>query len=79
MNTVKLPTQGTVFDYYLDLQTRRFLPWSETVPVFDMEPSTPLQVQQKHGIMYVCMQKLMQKTQTFRSSLKQTMDKKHKT
>uniref|UniRef100_A0A3P8V3P1 Dynein axonemal heavy chain 11 n=1 Tax=Cynoglossus semilaevis TaxID=244447 RepID=A0A3P8V3P1_CYNSE len=43
MNTVKLPTQGTVFDYYLDLQTRRFLPWSETVPVFDMEPSTPLQ------------------------------------
>uniref|UniRef100_A0A672GEB4 Dynein axonemal heavy chain 11 n=1 Tax=Salarias fasciatus TaxID=181472 RepID=A0A672GEB4_SALFA len=43
MKTVKLPAQGTVFDYYLDHQTRRFLPWSETVPPFEMETSTPLQ------------------------------------
>uniref|UniRef100_A0A672ZPD5 Dynein, axonemal, heavy chain 11 n=1 Tax=Sphaeramia orbicularis TaxID=375764 RepID=A0A672ZPD5_9TELE len=43
MKTVKLPAQGTVFDYYLDPQTRRFLPWTDTVPVFEMDTSTPLQ------------------------------------
>ncbi|KAG7242136.1 hypothetical protein INR49_024182, partial [Caranx melampygus] len=43
MKAVKLPAQGTVFDYYLDPQTRRFLPWSDTVPPFEMETGTPLQ------------------------------------
>ncbi|CAB1446422.1 unnamed protein product, partial [Pleuronectes platessa] len=43
MKTVKLPAQGTVFDYHLDPQTRRFLPWSDTVPPFEMETCTPLQ------------------------------------
>ncbi|KAM7383622.1 hypothetical protein PAMP_003257 [Pampus punctatissimus] len=43
MKTVKLPTQGTVFDYYLDPQTRRFLPWSDTVPPLEMETCRPLQ------------------------------------
>ncbi|XP_042345657.1 dynein axonemal heavy chain 11 [Plectropomus leopardus] len=43
MKTVKLPAQGTVFDYYLDPNTRRFLPWSDTVPQFEMETCTPLQ------------------------------------
>lgn len=44
MKTVKLPAQGTVFDYYLDPLSRRFLPWSDRVPTFNMEPDTPLQV-----------------------------------
>ncbi|XP_047455882.1 dynein axonemal heavy chain 11 [Mugil cephalus] len=43
MKTVKLPAQGTVFDYYLDHQTRRFLPWSDTVPLFEMDTCGPLQ------------------------------------
>ncbi|XP_034084207.1 dynein heavy chain 11, axonemal [Gymnodraco acuticeps] len=43
MKTVKLPAQGSVFDYYLDPQTKRFLPWSDTVPPFEMETCTPLQ------------------------------------
>ncbi|TNN78389.1 Dynein heavy chain 11, axonemal [Liparis tanakae] len=43
MKTVKLPAQGTVFDSFLDPQTRRFLPWSDTVPPFEMETCTPLQ------------------------------------
>ncbi|XP_068613056.1 dynein axonemal heavy chain 11 [Brachionichthys hirsutus] len=42
MKTVKLPAQGTVFDYYLDPQTKRFLPWSDTVPPFEMETCTTL-------------------------------------
>ena len=44
MKAVKLPAQGTVFDYFLDPVTRRFLPWSHRVPVFHTEPHTPLQV-----------------------------------
>lgn len=44
MKTVKLPAQGTVFDYYLEPQSRKFLPWSDLVPPFEMEPQTPLQV-----------------------------------
>uniref|UniRef100_A0A3Q3ETL8 Dynein axonemal heavy chain 11 n=1 Tax=Labrus bergylta TaxID=56723 RepID=A0A3Q3ETL8_9LABR len=43
MKTVKLPAQGTVFDYYLEPQTKRFLPWSDTVPPFEMETCVPLQ------------------------------------
>ncbi|XP_066570660.1 dynein axonemal heavy chain 11 [Amia ocellicauda] len=43
MKTVKFPSQGTVFDYYLDLETRKFLPWSDKVPRFVMEPETSLQ------------------------------------
>ncbi|XP_074510014.1 dynein axonemal heavy chain 11 [Sebastes fasciatus] len=43
MKTVKLPAPGTVFDYYLDPQSRRFMPWTDTVPPFEMETFTPLQ------------------------------------
>ncbi|MED6290068.1 Dynein heavy chain 11, axonemal, partial [Characodon lateralis] len=43
MRTVKLPTQGTVFDYYLDHETKRFLPWGDIVPGFEIESHTPLQ------------------------------------
>ncbi|XP_072536739.1 dynein axonemal heavy chain 11 [Salminus brasiliensis] len=43
MKSVKLPAHATVFDFYLDPQTRRFVPWAEKVPSFQMEPDTPLQ------------------------------------
>uniref|UniRef100_A0A667Y5V4 Dynein axonemal heavy chain 11 n=1 Tax=Myripristis murdjan TaxID=586833 RepID=A0A667Y5V4_9TELE len=42
MKAVKLPAQGTVFDYYLDPLTKRFLPWSDTVPPFEANCDTPL-------------------------------------
>ncbi|GAA6066506.1 dynein axonemal heavy chain 11 isoform X1, partial [Tachysurus ichikawai] len=44
MRSIKLPAHGSVFDYYLDPQTRRFLPWAEKIPSFHMEPDKPLQV-----------------------------------
>lgn len=44
MKTVKFPVQGSVFDYYLDPRSRRFLPWTDRVPAFEMEPDTPVQV-----------------------------------
>nr|XP_055065627.1 dynein axonemal heavy chain 11 isoform X2 [Misgurnus anguillicaudatus] len=43
MKTVKFPAQGSVFDYYLDPHSRRFLPWTDRIPTFEMEPDTPVQ------------------------------------
>ncbi|KAL7886390.1 hypothetical protein AOLI_G00041110 [Acnodon oligacanthus] len=43
MKSVKLPAHGSVFDFYLDPQTRRFSLWSDKVPSFQMEPDIPLQ------------------------------------
>ncbi|KAG7469713.1 hypothetical protein MATL_G00131750 [Megalops atlanticus] len=43
MKAVKFPAQGSVFDYYLDPLTRRFLPWGDRVPPFEMEADTSLQ------------------------------------
>ncbi|XP_076826869.1 dynein axonemal heavy chain 11 [Brachyhypopomus gauderio] len=43
MKTIKLPAHGSVFDYYLDPCTRRFLPWADKIPPLHMEPDTPVQ------------------------------------
>ncbi|KAJ8966353.1 hypothetical protein NQ317_001278, partial [Molorchus minor] len=41
--TVKFPTGGTVFDYFIDSETKQFLPWSESINRFELDPDTPLQ------------------------------------
>jgi dynein heavy chain len=41
--TVKFPTGGTVFDYYIDTETKRFLPWNDRMPVYEFDPEIPLQ------------------------------------
>ncbi|XP_024080370.1 dynein beta chain, ciliary isoform X1 [Cimex lectularius] len=41
--TVKFPSAGTVFDYYIDSETKEFVPWSEKVPRFELDPDMPLQ------------------------------------
>ncbi|KAM7123899.1 LOW QUALITY PROTEIN: dynein axonemal heavy chain 11 [Ciconia maguari] len=43
MKAVKFPSYGTVFDYYLDLETRKFLPWVDKVLSPDVDPAAPLQ------------------------------------
>ncbi|XP_035866411.1 dynein heavy chain 11, axonemal isoform X1 [Phyllostomus discolor] len=43
MKAVKIPSQGTVFDYYLDHTTKKFLPWTDKIPKFTMDPDLPLQ------------------------------------
>ncbi|CAK8683563.1 unnamed protein product [Clavelina lepadiformis] len=40
---VKFPSTGTVFDFCIDPATRKFLPWSERVPKFEMDPDLPIQ------------------------------------
>ncbi|XP_075803650.1 dynein axonemal heavy chain 11 [Microtus pennsylvanicus] len=42
MKVVKFPSQGTIFDYYLDHKTKKFLPWTDKVPPFSMDVDAPL-------------------------------------
>ncbi|KAM8934084.1 dynein axonemal heavy chain 11-like [Pelodytes ibericus] len=43
MRTIKFPSFGTVFDYFIDPETKKFSPWAERIPEFDMAPDVPLQ------------------------------------
>lgn len=42
--TVKFPAQGTIFDYYINPETKKFEPWSKLIPQFEFDPEMPLQV-----------------------------------
>lgn len=42
--SVKFPSQGTVFDYYIDPETKKFEHWSKRVAKFELDPEIPLQV-----------------------------------
>ncbi|TSL75253.1 Dynein heavy chain 17, axonemal [Bagarius yarrelli] len=46
--TVKFPTEGTVFDYFIDKDSKQFLPWTERVPKFILDPEIPLQASLVH-------------------------------
>uniref|UniRef100_G1PVX8 Dynein axonemal heavy chain 9 n=2 Tax=Myotis lucifugus TaxID=59463 RepID=G1PVX8_MYOLU len=41
--TIKFPSQGTIFDYYIDSETKKFEPWSTLIPQFEFDPEMPLQ------------------------------------
>jgi dynein heavy chain, axonemal len=41
--TIKYPATGTVFDYYIDPETKKFEPWTKLVPQFQFDPDLPLQ------------------------------------
>ncbi|XP_063817028.1 dynein axonemal heavy chain 9 isoform X3 [Pseudophryne corroboree] len=41
--TIKFPSQGTVFDYYIDSESKKFEPWSKLIPKFEYDPEMPLQ------------------------------------
>lgn len=44
---VKFPSAGHVFNYYIDPETKRFMPWTEKVVKFELDSEIPLQVNQK--------------------------------
>uniref|UniRef100_A0A8C5X999 Dynein axonemal heavy chain 17 n=2 Tax=Malurus TaxID=55806 RepID=A0A8C5X999_9PASS len=46
--TIKFPSQGTIFDYYIDPETKKFSPWDERVPEFELDPEVPLQAAVVH-------------------------------
>ncbi|RDD42081.1 Dynein beta chain, ciliary [Trichoplax sp. H2] len=41
--TIKFPSAATVFDYQVDRETKKFVPWAEKVPKFEFDPELPLQ------------------------------------
>ena len=41
--TIKYPSSGTVFDYFIDQETKKFLPWSEKLKSYTHDPDMPLQ------------------------------------
>ena len=46
--TVKFPGAGTVFDYYIDPETKKFEPWTKRVSKFELDPDQPLQAALVH-------------------------------
>uniref|UniRef100_A0A3B3Y5N1 AAA+ ATPase domain-containing protein n=1 Tax=Poecilia mexicana TaxID=48701 RepID=A0A3B3Y5N1_9TELE len=55
MRAVKFPSQGSVFDYYIDSETKKFTPWSEKMVPFELEPDVPLQVLLVHTPETICL------------------------
>nr|CAD7441488.1 unnamed protein product [Timema bartmani] len=41
--SIKFPPQGTVFDYYIDTESKQFVAWTERLPRFNLDPDVPLQ------------------------------------
>lgn len=41
--TVKFPAQGTIFNYYVDKETKQFLPWNNLVQGYELDIEIPLQ------------------------------------
>ena len=39
---IKLPTKGSVFDFFVDKATLKFTPWAQVVPSITYESSTPM-------------------------------------
>lgn len=42
--TIKIPSVGTVFNYFVDPELKQFRPWSDLTSSFDFNPEIPLQV-----------------------------------
>jgi dynein heavy chain len=40
--TIKFPTNGSVFDYYIRSNDKKFVSWSDLVPKFEFDPELPL-------------------------------------
>ncbi|XP_026835009.1 dynein beta chain, ciliary isoform X2 [Drosophila erecta] len=40
---VKFPSSGTIFSFYIDHETKKFLPWTNLVPQFELDMDLPLQ------------------------------------
>ncbi|KAL3857821.1 hypothetical protein ACJMK2_012454, partial [Sinanodonta woodiana] len=46
--TIKFPAQGTVFDYFIDPESKKFEPWTKRVEKFELDPDVPLQATLVH-------------------------------
>ena len=44
---VKFPTTGTLFDYYIDHDQKKWEPWTKKMVPFEFDPDVPLQVRHR--------------------------------
>lgn len=42
--TIKFPSSGTVFSYFIERETKKLIPWTEKVVSFELDSDIPLQV-----------------------------------
>lgn len=42
--TIKFPSNGTVFEYFIEPSSKKFASWVEMIPKFELDPEMPLQV-----------------------------------
>ncbi|XP_058455827.1 dynein beta chain, ciliary-like isoform X2 [Malaya genurostris] len=40
---IRFPPGGTIFNYYIDPETKKFNPWTDLVPSFELDTDVPLQ------------------------------------
>ncbi|XP_058061407.1 LOW QUALITY PROTEIN: dynein beta chain, ciliary-like [Anopheles bellator] len=40
---IRFPPGGTIFSYYIDPETKKFNPWTDLVPTFELDTDIPLQ------------------------------------
>lgn len=52
--TVKFPTNGTVFDCYIDTETKQFVPWTQRLGRFELDHDMPLQVTMFNILHKIC-------------------------
>uniref|UniRef100_F7AU91 AAA+ ATPase domain-containing protein n=1 Tax=Ciona intestinalis TaxID=7719 RepID=F7AU91_CIOIN len=57
--TIKFPSHGTVFEYFIDSNTKKFTPWNEKVPQFELDPEMPLQAVLVHNSETICIKYFM--------------------
>ncbi|KAG8139083.1 hypothetical protein E2320_001864 [Naja naja] len=55
MKSVKFPSHGTIFDYYLDPKTKKFFSWNDKISSFVMDPETPFQAELVHTSETTCL------------------------
>lgn len=42
--TIKFPTGSNVFNFFIENETKKLVPWSEKIQTFELDPDIPLQV-----------------------------------
>ncbi|KAK2822251.1 hypothetical protein Q5P01_022316 [Channa striata] len=55
MRAVKFPSQGSVFDYFIDSESKKFTHWREKMMPFELEPDVPLQTVLVHTPETICL------------------------
>ena len=57
--TIKFPLHGTIFDYSIEPQTKKFEPWTKLIDEVYFDPDLPVQVKSNHSRLFFFAQSLL--------------------